>query len=203
MGSLYIMKRAVWGVIAFAVVLSILADTTSADARSQRIANLSVDLDGGFVSVSAQLIDSFSHETEEDIKNGVPKDLYYTILLKRRKSAWFDEEIVSRTILYRVKGDLLKKQYVIQRKSGGREEDEMILDDYGAMQRLISRIGNVRIASVESLDKKATYYVSVKAEMKATKIPLYLDYILFFVPFLEVDTPWTDSAPFYRPAGNK
>ncbi len=197
------MKRAVGGVIAFAVVLSILADPTSADARSQRIANLIVDLDGGFVSVSAQLIDSFSHETEEDIKNGVPKDLYYTILLKRRKSAWFDEEIASRTILYRVKGDLLKKQYIVQRKSGGREEDEMILDDYGAMQRLISRIGNVRIASVESLDKKATYYVSVKAEMKATKIPLYLDYILFFVPFLEVDTPWADSAPFYRPAGNK
>lgn len=197
------MKRAVGGVIAFAVVLSILADPTSADARSQRIANLIVDLDGGFVSVSAQLIDSFSHETEEDIKNGVPKDLYYTILLKRRKSAWFDEEIASRTNLYRVKGDLLKKQYIVQRKSGGREEDEMILDDYGAMQRLISRIGNVRIASVESLDKKATYYVSVKAEMKATKIPLYLDYILFFVPFLEVDTPWADSAPFYRPAGNK
>ena len=197
-------RRGRWSRVATALLIagSVFAGPRFAEARGERIANLNVEMKDGFVMVSAELINGFSPETEEDIKNGVPKDLYFTILLKRRKPAWFDEETTSKTILYRIKYDLLKKQYLVRRKAGG-DFEETILDRYDAMRRLISRIDNVKIASIESLDKKATYTVSVKAEMKATKIPLYLDYVLFFVPFQEVDTPWADSAPFYRLNGNR
>jgi hypothetical protein len=43
--------------------------------------------------------------------------------------------------------------------------------------------------------------VSVKAEMKAPQLPLYLDYFLFFIPFLEIDTEWRNTAPFRAPDG--
>lgn len=190
------------GTAALSLIVWLVMGPSRAEARGEAIANLTAEFKGGFVVISAELINAFSPVLVEDIKNGIPKDLYYTILLKRRKAAWFDEEVASRTILFRVKADLLKKQYLVLRKSG-REEEEIILDDYASMGRLISRIEDVKIASLGALKKRTAYYVSVKAEMKATNIPLYLDYVLFFVPFLEVDTPWADSAPFYRPDGNR
>jgi hypothetical protein len=51
------------------------------------------------------------------------------------------------------------------------------------------------------LKRGKNYLVSVKAEMKAPQLPLYLDYFLFFIPFLEIDTEWRDSATFRAPDG--
>jgi len=39
----------------------------------------------------------------------------------------------------------------------------------------------------------ASHYVSVKAEMRAVRLPLYLDYVFFFIPILEFETPWARS----------
>jgi hypothetical protein len=55
------------------------------------------------------------------------------------------------------------------------------------------------VAATDQLRRRTTYLISVKAEMKAPRLPLYLDYFLFFIPFLELDTPWADSAPFRAP----
>jgi hypothetical protein len=193
-----LLERRIRYVLILFAAFGFLLQSNPVEARDERIANLTVRFEDGFVVVSADLILGFTPEAEDDIRSGVPKDLYYTVLLKQRKLVWFDEEVSSKTILYRVKYDTLKKQYIVLRISG-RESQETILEDYASMKRLISRIEDAKIAPVKVLQKKGTYYVSIKTEMKASKIPLYLDYVFFFVPFLEIDTPWADSAPFYRP----
>jgi len=167
------------------------------EASDERIANLVIQITNTDILASANLIRGFSRTTEEDIQNGIPKDLFYYLLLKRRQPLWFDEEMISKTIKYTVKYDLLKKQYLVTRRINGTIQQE-VLEDFMAMKRLISTINNVKIADVHVLNDKDTYYISVKAEMKATKLPLYLDYFLFFIPILEVDTPWADSAPLYK-----
>jgi len=82
--------------------------------------------------------------------------------------------------------------------------EEFLLDSLQAAEGLISKLNNVRITPLSLLKPRGTYYVSVKAQMKAAKLPLYLDYFLFFIPFLELDTPWADSNTFnansFRPA---
>ncbi|MGH7273902.1 MAG: DUF4390 domain-containing protein, partial [Nitrospiria bacterium] len=167
------------------------------EASDERIANLVIQITNTDILASANLIRGFSRTTEEDIQNGIPKDLFYYLLLKRRQPLWFDEEMISKTIKYTVKYDLLKKQYLVTRRIDGTLQQE-VLEDFMAMKRLISTINNVKIADVHVLNDQDTYYISIKAEMKATKLPLYLDYFLFFIPILEVDTPWADSAPLYK-----
>ena len=166
-------------------------------ATSERIANLSVVMADGKILVSADLIRGFSQTTMEEIQNGIPKDLYYYILLKKRQPLWFDEELRSKTVKYTVKYDLLKKQYLITKRID-RSVRKEVTDSFDGMKRLISTIKNVKIAQTDVLDSRETYYVSVKAEMKASQQPYYLDYLLFFIPFLEVDTPWASTSPFYR-----
>jgi len=167
------------------------------ESSDERVANLVIQITNTDILASANLIRGFSRTTEEDIQNGIPKDLFYYLLLKRRQPLWFDEEMISKTIKYTVKYDLLKKQYLVTRRINGTIQQE-VLEDFMAMKRLISTINNVKIADVHVLNDQDTYYISVKAEMKATKLPLYLDYFLFFIPILEVDTPWADSAPLYK-----
>ena len=167
------------------------------EASDERVANLVIQITNTDILASANLIRGFSRTTEEDIQNGIPKDLFYYLLLKRRQPLWFDEEMISKTIKYTVKYDLLKKQYLVTRRINSTIQQE-VLEDFMAMKRLISTINNVKIADVHVLNDQDTYYISVKAEMKATKLPLYLDYFLFFIPILEVDTPWADSAPLYK-----
>ncbi|MEK7870984.1 MAG: DUF4390 domain-containing protein [Nitrospirota bacterium] len=162
----------------------------------ENISDLSVTIQNKDIMVSAKLIGAFSNTIEEDIKNGIPKDLFYYILLKRRQNNWIDEELLQVTIKYTIKYDILKKQYIVTSREGTRSS-RRVIENYQEMADLITRVNNVKLTETDILNSNESYYVSVKAEMKATAIPLHLDYFFFFIPFLELDTPWADSSIIY------
>lgn len=185
--------------------LSVLASTflaaffclsSVAIAGDESISDLTVTIHNKDIMVSARLIKAFNSAIEEDIKSGIPKDLFYYILLKRRQSTWIDEELLSVTIKYTIKYDILKKQYIVISREGTKN-NQRVIENYQEMVDLISRINNVKLAEADLLKARDSYYVSIKAQMKATTIPFYLDYFFFFIPFLELDTPWADSSIFY------
>lgn len=163
----------------------------------ERIADLITQVvNNGELIVSADLIRWAHPAILADLNNGIPKDLFYYILLKKYQTGWFDEEIYSKTIKHTIKYDVLKKQYAVTTRMDGKITLKTV-EGFGEMSRLISRIDRVKMTPVKRLKTRHTYYTSVKAEMRATNIPFYLEYILFFIPALELDTPWADSAPFY------
>ncbi|MEK6683839.1 MAG: DUF4390 domain-containing protein [Nitrospirota bacterium] len=174
-----------------------LGHASFAHAGEERIARLTAAaLTNSEWSVSAELTRWHPTPIREDLNNGIPKDLYYYILLKKRQPGWFDEEIVSKTIKHTIKYDVLKRQYSITTRMDG-QTGQKIVESFEEMADLISRIDRVRVVATKRMKARHTYYVSIKAEMRATNVPFYLEYIFFFIPALELDTPWADSAPFY------
>ena len=164
---------------------------------AERVSDLTVKTaPKGEILVSASLLQPMQGNTANDIQHGIPKDLFYYVLLMKRQPAWFDEELFAKTIKYTIQYDVLKKQYRVHIRYET-DATNSIVDSFQEMADLISKIDNVKIADVKMLKPKETYYVRVKAQMKANRLPFYLRYILFFVPVLELDTPWADSAPFY------
>ncbi len=178
--------------------LALLAAPHGAFAGKERIDGLKVDHEGGRILVSAVLEPGLSPSTEEDIRNGISKDLYYYLVLKRRQKLWFDEEKTAVTIKYTIKYNLLKQEYLVTARlpSG---TTQSVLPDFESARRMVSQVDRIPVATPGQLQRRTTYLISVKAEMKAPRLPLYLDYFLFFIPFLELDTPWADSAPFRAP----
>ena len=163
----------------------------------ERISDLTVKTaPQGEILVSARLIETVHGKVANDIQHGIPKDLFYYVLLMKRQTAWFDEELLSKTIKYTIQYDVLKKQYRVHIRHET-DVNNRIIENFQEMVDLISKIDNVKIAEMKILKPKETYYVSVKAQMKASRLPFYLKYLLFFIPVLELDTPWADSAPFY------
>jgi hypothetical protein len=187
-------------IIPYIVVLTLIFciyPVLSVQAGNERIAELTVTIAmNNEIYVSAELIRWIDPQIMEDIQNGIPKDLYYTLILMKKIPIWYDEAISIKTIKHTFKYDILKKQYLITTQKEG-ETSQQIAETAQEMINLISKINNVKMILPKTLKKRHTYYMSVKAEMKASRLPFYLDYILFFIPTLELDTPWADSSPFY------
>lgn len=186
-----------FGVLSLALLL-FAAEPASGGGES--IDRLSVAQQDGRILVSAALNPGLPSQTDEDLRKGLPKDLYYYLVLKQRRRNWFDEEVLAVTVKYSLKYDLLKQEYVVSTRlpSG---TTQTVVRDFASARELVSRIDRVPVADVRHLNRRKSYVVSVKAEMKAPQLPLYLDYFLFFIPFLEVDTEWRNTAPFRAPDG--
>lgn len=183
------------------VALFVLATAPSAYGADESIDQLSVKQQDGRIYVSAVLNPGLSSHLDDDLRQGLAKDLYYYLVLKQRQRVWFDEEIAAITVKYSIKYDLLKREYVVtSRLPSGMTQT--IVPDFKSARDLVSRVNHVPVAEVRRLKRGKKYLVSVKAEMKAPQLPLYLDYFLFFIPFLEIDTEWRDSATFRAPDGS-
>lgn len=167
-------------------------------AGNESIDDLRISNDEGRLVVSAILKPPLTALIDEDLRKGISKDLYYYVVLKRRQKLWFDEEKAAVTVKHGIKYHLLKREYeVTTRLPSG--VTQTVLPDFESVRKLVSRIDHVPLVDTRRLQRRKTYLISVKAEMKAPQLPLYLDYFLFFIPFLEIDTPWVDSPTFRAP----
>jgi len=180
------------GLISFLFLLILLTPTRLFAAGPERIRRVTPEIINQEIVVTAELVNGFNKEIIDDIQDGIPKDFYYYVLLKRKQKNWFDEEVLAKTIRYTVKYDTLKKKYTITEREG-EQVVESTVDDIEMMKRIVSKIDHVKLAPVSFLKPRFRYYVSIKSQMKAAKLPFYVDYFLFFIPFLEIDTPWANS----------
>ena len=193
------MRRLIYKTILIGVSLIglVLVEPGTGYSGNEKISNLSNELlSNNNILVSANLIRWTHDKILEDLKNGVPKELFYYILLKKRVRAWIDEEIVAITIQHTIKYDVLKQQYLVTTQIEG-DTTEKTFSSFDEMADLISKIERVKINTERKLRQRHTYYISVKGVMRPSKTPFYLKYIFFFIPDLELDTPWANSAPFY------
>lgn len=178
--------------ISLFLLLALFLPAPLSAAGPERIRNVVTEVVNQEVAVSADLVNGFDKKIVDDIHDGISKDFYYYVLLKRKQKNWFDEEVLAKTVRYTVKYDTLKKKYTITQIDGERVV-ESTAENLEVMKQMVSHIDHIRIAPIHILKSRFRYYVSVKSQMRAAKLPLYLDYFLFFIPFLELDTPWADS----------
>ncbi len=146
------------------------------------------------IYISASLTGGVSAQTLREINNGIPKEIYYYLTLSRKQKRWFDEELFTKTVRLTVKYDTLKKQYAVTRQDGALFTEQRFTD-FGVLQEAITHLTRVKLTGTTGLVVGHRYLIRVKAQMKTVKLPLYLDYLLFFIPFLELDTPWAQT-PF-------
>ncbi len=181
-------------------VLAILATcvflwTSAGTAATGRISDILITRGNNELLVSARLTGGFTPEIKKEIINGVSKEFFYYLVIKRVMSNWLDEEKISGTIKYSIKYDILKKQYLVTRETDDLSE-EQIFDSYDSMVAWVSGVDRISITPLNLLNKKLQYYVSIKAEMKAGELPFLLRYLFFFVPYSRFSTEWYDSGIF-------
>ena len=170
-----------------------------AHAGKERIAGLTVDpVTIHEIRISATLIRWMNPELKKAIQDGIPKDLFYTMILKKKIPILRDRKVQTMTIKHTIKYDVLNKNYQVI--SWNAETSRVqVTETFDEMMDLISKINNVKMTLKSRLRKRHTYYLSLKAEVRESRFPFFLKYILFFIPGLELNTPWAHSSLFYSP----
>ena len=182
------------GLLRLGVMLGmvLLLCATGADAKQGRITQVTAVKQGTTVRVDATLEGGFPSEVVEQIRRGVPKDLFYTVTLKRRHRRFFDEEVAATTEQFTLKYDTLDGWYHIRHIHSDGKVIEQDVPTYAEALTVISHVTEVPLQVPENV-LDGTVYAAVKAEMRAVRLPLYLDYVFFFIPLLEFETPWARS----------
>jgi hypothetical protein len=145
---------------------------------------LHIDLQGGF-----------QQEILEAIESGIPITITYHMRLYRKRSLWFDEEVLSKTIKHIVKYDALKKQYRIS-EINGLFSSIKVTKHEPTMVRWMSAIQGQPLIPFHLLQPGEEYYVKAMADLKAAQSPLALGHVPFLAGLWDTGTPWTASSPF-------
>lgn len=169
--------------------------TSAGLAASDGISDILVAKRNNELLVSARLRGGFTREIKKEINSGVSKEFFYYMVIKRVMPGWLDEEKVSGTIRYLIKYDILTQQYLVKRTAAGLNS-EHIFDSYDNMIADISRLDRISLTSLNVLNNRSEYYVSIKAEMKAGNLSFPLRYLFFFVPYSRFSTDWSNSRVF-------
>ncbi len=169
--------------------------TSAGLAAAESISDILITKGNNELLVSARLRGGFTPEIKREIINGVSKEFFYYMVIKRVMPNWLDEEKVSGTVSYLIKYDILKKQFLVTRTTA-ELTSEQIYDSYDSMVEDVSRINRISLTPLNALNNRSQYYVSIKAEMKAGKLPFLMRYLFFFVPYSRFSTEWYNSSVF-------
>jgi hypothetical protein len=130
----------------------------------------------------------FSHEVTKAIMSGVPATFSTFIGLYKVRRFVMDRQISAVQIAHTIKYDPMKKEFSITRSWD--KNSPLITTSFPEAQKMMSRIDNLKIASLDQLTKGSQYQIRAKAELDEVRLPFYLHYVLFFVSMWDLETDW-------------
>ena len=162
-------------------------------AKSPYIGNLTVVNSPEGLQVNATLINGFTRKVMEAIQSGLPIPLQYDIELKERHSVLPDENIVKRVIERSVVYNSLNKEYKFTSIQGNQNETVSLSKMRDIRDKMV-QLQNIQVISAKFLKPNEEYYIRVRGQMNAKNYWFPFNYILFFIDFLNFETPWVESA---------
>jgi len=130
----------------------------------------------------------FSNEVTMAIMNGVPATFSTFIGLYKVRRFVMDRQISAVQVAHTIKYDPMKKEFSITRSWD--KNSPFITSSFPEAQKMMSRIDNLKIASLNQLTKGTQYQIRAKAELDEVRLPFYLHYVLFFVSMWDLETDW-------------
>ena len=151
------------------------------------IRDVTLIIDKGGVGISFYVQACFSPKIEETIQSGVPVTVFFSVRLSQTKRLWKDKRLASLRFARRIHYDNLKKVYEVFLED---TSPAVVFEDFSEAKESLASVDNVRLIPPKPLTEKATYYVSVKAELEPIRLPFRLESLLFFVPSGRRETDW-------------
>jgi hypothetical protein len=124
---------------------------------------------------------------ESAILAGVPTTFTFLLDLYQERPKWIDEKISSVIVKQTIKYDNVRKVFYIS-STGGNKQSEF--QDFEAAQKAMSELNGIVVASLKDLQKNSSYYVMVKAKLDEIRLPMHMEYVLFFVSLWDFETDW-------------
>lgn len=148
------------------------------------------------IRVTASL--TLNEKSLGELRNGVTKDLTFTIDLFRVWKMWPDEFVVGKSIIRTLKSDPVTMAYQATSNDGA----TIVRKKFKSFESMLEwglLISDLKIANTKDLEK-GVYFVRVTVESRIRKLPPVIGHFMIFLPETEF-TIRKDSPAF--PAGGE
>ena len=159
----------------------------SSYSRDAKIADIVVTSNDNSVTVYAKVTNCFTRKMESAILSGVPTTFTFLIDLYQEKANWFDEKMSGVIVKQTIKYDNVKKVFYVS-SAGGQKQTEF--QEFDEAKKAMSELNGIAMSSVLDLRNEKSYYVLVKAKLDEIRLPLHMEYVLFFVSLWDFETDW-------------
>ncbi|MBI5885105.1 MAG: DUF4390 domain-containing protein [Deltaproteobacteria bacterium] len=159
----------------------------AADARINNVRVAPVN-GSGAVSVSFSVSDAFTKEIDDAIKSGLATSFTFRVEVERKNTLWFDHNEADVRFRHTVKYDTLRDEYNLTLDEAANTVERT--KDAVSMKELMSVCNGVVLRPQAGFVKGENYEIRIKAELHTIKLPMGLDYVLFFVKLWDFETDW-------------
>jgi hypothetical protein len=155
------------GCLVFFVLLLTASAALSGDAE---LTNLIVRNNNDELQVDLLIKGIFTEEMKAAVSKGIPINITFLVLLYEVHDYWFDDKMVSKTVMHEVKFDVLRKEYRIRRSWEKRMS--LAVKDFRKAQSLFSQIKGFDVIPLDRLKKGKHYQLRIKSELSESKAHL-------------------------------
>jgi hypothetical protein len=157
-------------------LLSFPAPGSSSDITTINFRQVNRDI---IVNTSLQ----FDQKIIDDLNDGLPKEITFTVELIRSRKLWPNEVIKSRVIFKLLHSNPIKREY-IGTSIEGKDRIVRRFRDVSSMIAWGGTLQELRLADID-VEEDGEYYIRVSAESRMLALPSVVDFLLFFIPTKE------------------
>ncbi|HOF05309.1 MAG TPA: DUF4390 domain-containing protein [Syntrophales bacterium] len=175
-------------VLVFTVVLFFgsLCCPAASSAREAQISDVLLAKNQDTITVFARVTNCFTTAMESAILAGVPTTFTFHVDFYQEKNFWPDKKLASVVLRQTIKYDNVKKIFLVF-SSGG---NPMVFPDLEGAKRAMAEM-TATVTIPRNINRRlGTYYLLIKARLDKVRLPLYMEYVFFFVSLWDFETDW-------------
>ncbi len=181
----------------FSVIIWIMLFCSPSSAGETAIIGPDVAVQDNQIQVSTAL--TLNDKSLAELRNGVTKELHFTIDLFRVWRIWPDEFLTGKSFVRTLKSDPVTLQY----EAASADGSTIVRKKFKSFESMIEwalNIRNLNLASVKELEK-GSYFVRVTIESKIRTLPPVIGYFMIFLP--ENEFKIRKDSPYFRAGTRK
>jgi hypothetical protein len=141
----------------------------------------------GVWKVSFVVENCFTAKMEEAVQSGIETAFTFYLQLYQKRSWWKDRKVASVHFRHTIQYDPIRTEYRVTLEENG---STSVTSDFEKAKGLMAKVEDVEIKPSSPLKPEAPTQLRIKAELDSVKLPLHLEYLLFFVSLWDFETDW-------------
>lgn len=158
-----------------------------ASTGTAEISSVLVTHQGDSITVFARVVNCFTRQMEVAILAGVPTTFTFTVDLYRGRNYWYDVKVTGMSVSNTIKYDSLKRIFYV---SSSDRSDTTVFYDLESAKGAMSEFSAQLHLPPDRVSKGSPHYLMMKAKLDKVRLPLYLEYVFFFVSLWDFETAW-------------
>lgn len=175
-----------------ALLCALLILQTAASAnpfvKDARITNMTATNTSDDLLLFFKVEGAFKENLKEAILSGAPTTFSFLIIVSQSNTLMPDKKILQINLTDMIKYNNLKNEFTVKRS--WEDNKPLTTDSFEQAKQWMSEINDLRLIPLSYLQKGVQYKIKAKAELDKVTLPLFLNYLFFFVSLWNFETDW-------------